>query len=94
MVPVTHWKRLAFGQKIDNRLKLLEVISSFSQAFDIPRDRLVGQNLSFLPVLKKCLDRLEFLNFLAAWLFSRVDEVSSLGIATGKGKPPLSEICR
>jgi hypothetical protein len=38
MVPVTHRKGLAFGQKIDNLLKLLEVISPFSQALDIPRE--------------------------------------------------------
>jgi hypothetical protein len=94
MVSVVRWKRDVLGQKLDNLLQLLQVLPSFPHALDIP-----GK----LPGLRDLLHFSQFLNIASkdsnSWmssprrLFSRVDAVSSFGIATGKGKPPRRDIC-
>ena len=36
MVSVVRWKRSALGQKLDNLLQLVQILSSFPHALDIP----------------------------------------------------------
>ncbi len=90
--PGRKWE--TFSKMFDNFLQLTQVLPSFPHALDIPGE---------LRSLRDLFHFSQFLNMASKEsnssmssprrLFSRVETVSSFGIATGKGRPPRRDIC-